>query len=109
MQTKLESGEELLRSGRANLQRGVETVGGHLYLTPVRLIFESHRFNVRRGTTEIQLRDIEAVRPVWTRFLNAIPTFPNSIEIDTRSEGFRVVVGSRRRWMEAIEKARPGQ
>src|SRR5215470_6508505 len=38
-------GEHLLKQGPANHFRGLEGVGGWLYLTDKRLLFRSHRFN----------------------------------------------------------------
>jgi GRAM domain len=107
MNTSLMPGENLVRESRANLQRGPETVGGHLYLTDRRLIFESHRFNVQRGSTIVPLSDVVAVTPMWTRFLNLIPLLPNSIRIRTRTgEEHRIVCTKRGDWMAAIERAK---
>lgn len=38
--------------------RGWEGVGGRLYLTNRRLVFESHAINLQTGTTDIPLADI---------------------------------------------------
>ncbi len=46
MKTQLNINEEIIKKGGANLQKGIEAVGGFLYLTNERLIFESHKFNV---------------------------------------------------------------
>ncbi len=83
LKTDLHPGETVVRDSRANLQRGAETVGGHLYLTDQRLIFESHAVNVQRGATEIALADVADARKVWTKFLGAIPLAPNSIAVRT--------------------------
>lgn len=48
MRMPLLSGEQLIKEGFANLQRGWEALGGRLYLTNQRLIFESHPFNIQR-------------------------------------------------------------
>ena len=101
--TPLQPGETLVKEGRANLQRGVESVGGHLYLTDRRLIFESHRFNVQSGPTEIPLPDVVDMRKVWTKFLGLIPIAPNSIAVTTRDGQVRQLVCSGRdAWLEAI-------
>jgi hypothetical protein len=105
--TPLQPGEAVVREGRANLQRGAEAVGGHVYLTDRRLIFESHRFNVQRGPAEIPLTDITGVEKTWTKFLGAIPIAPNSIVIRTGSgDEYRVVVNGRNQWIEAINAQR---
>ena len=75
----LAAGETLLREGAANLQRGVETVGGRLFLTDRRLLFRSHGFNVQDGDTEIPLARIRGARPCWTRLLGVLPLAPNSL------------------------------
>jgi hypothetical protein len=102
-QTPLHPGETLVRESRANLQRGLESVGGHLYLTDQRLLFESHRFNLQRGATEVPLADIAGVRKVWTKFLGVLPIMPNSLAIArTSGDEVRIVCGKRDDWIEAI-------
>jgi hypothetical protein len=97
----------LIKEGPANLQRGIETVGGKLYLTHRRLIFESHRFDVQTGVTIIALASISGIRKCWTKFLNVLPIMPNSIAVST-SDGheYRLVVFSRQGWIDAIERQR---
>ena len=41
MNTRLRDDEDVIRDSAANLQRGLETVGGWLYLTTHRLVFEA--------------------------------------------------------------------
>ena len=103
MRMSLLTNEQVVEEGFANLQRGWETVGGRLYLTNQRLIFESHPFNIQRGTTIIPLPNISVVREAWTKFLNQIPIANNSIAVTT-NEGreYRIVVWGRRDWIEAI-------
>lgn len=107
-QTPLQPGEALIKESRANLQRGMESVGGHLYLTDRRLIFESHKFNVQRGPTEIALADVADVRKAWTKFLGVIPLAPNSIAITTAGgQDQRIVCNKRGEWLDAIRSQRP--
>jgi GRAM domain len=109
-QTQLQPGEVLIKESRANLQRGMESVGGHLYLTDRRLIFESHKFNVQRGPTEIPLADVADVRKAWTKFLGVIPLAPNSIAVTTAGgHGQRIVCHKRGEWMEAIRSQADGE
>lgn len=106
MKTELQPGESHIKSGGANLQRGLETVGGHLHLTSQRLVFESHKVNVQRGSTEIPLTEIGETQPVWTKFLNLIPLAPNSLAVVTRSgEEHRFVLSGRGKWQAAIDQA----
>jgi hypothetical protein len=103
MRMSLLTNEQLVKEGFANLQRGWETVGGRLYLTNQRLIFESHPFNVQRGTTIVPLPNIAVVQETWTKFLNQIPIANNSIAVTTNEEReYRIVVWGRRDWIEAI-------
>lgn len=104
MTTPLAAGETVIKEGKANHQRGAETVGGNLYLTTQRLIFESHSFNIQTGATEISVGEVARVEPVWTKFLNMIPLMPNSISVTTKAglENSFVVTG-RSEWITAIQ------
>jgi GRAM domain len=106
MNTKLNKNEQLQKDGAANLQRGIESVGGKLYLTNQRLIFESHGFNVQRGATTIPVADIRTVKASWTKLLGLIPIMPNSLTVTT-SDGtnYSFVLLNRRKWATAIERA----
>ena len=104
MNTALRQGEAVVREGAANLQRGIETVGGKLRLTNQRLVFETHAFNVQRGTTEIELSDIASSQPCWTRFLGLIPLAPNSLAVLTKDgKEYRFVLFKRDSWRRDIE------
>lgn len=60
MRAELRPGETVIKEGVANLQKRVETVGGKLWLTSQRLVFEAHKLNIQGGTTEIELSDIQS-------------------------------------------------
>jgi hypothetical protein len=103
MKIDLHPNEKLVREGGANLQRGVEAVGGRLFLTDQRLFFHSHSFNVQTGATEIPLSEIKGMELRWTKFLGAIPVFPNTLAVMTAGgEEHRFVVYGRKRWAAAI-------
>ena len=106
MKTELNQGEELVKKGGGNLQIGVETVGGFLYLTNQRLIFEAHGINFfQGGNTLIDLSDIESTEKCWTKFLNVIPLMPNSLAVHTKSgEEYRFVLFGRGAWQEKINE-----
>ncbi len=107
LKTPLNPNEKILKNGPANLQRGIETVGGNLYLTNLRLVFESHAFNVQRGTTLITLGEISSVTKCWTKFLNLIPTVPNSLAVTTnQGQERRFVLVDRNTWISAITSAK---
>lgn len=104
MKTALQPNENVLKKGGANLQKGIETVGGWLFLTDQRLIFESHAFNVQSGNTEIALKDIADLQFCWTKFLNVIPLMPNSLSIKTNDgQELRFVLFGRSAWKKEIE------
>ena len=69
MRTELKQDEHIIKQGLANLQKGIETVGGRLYLTNQRLVFEAHTINVQGGTTEIELSNVSTTKKCWTKFL----------------------------------------
>ena len=105
MKTTLRDGEVIVRKGAANLQRGIETVGGKLYLTNQRIIFETHIINIQRGTTEIDVVSIKSVEKCWTKFLNLIPLVPNSLAITTnQGTEYRFVLFGRTAWVSAINE-----
>ncbi len=104
MKTELQQGEEIIKKAPANLQKGIETVGGHLYLTNQRLVFETHSLNVQRGVTGLYLTNISSTRKCWTKFLGTIPLLPNSLAICTKQgKEYRFVIFGRTAWASAIE------
>lgn len=106
-QTELDSGEAVVREARANMRRGAEHVGGWLFLTNRRLIFESRAFNLQRGNTEIPIRGISEMRKAWTRFLGAMPIAPTTmVVIDHEGAEHEFVVRGRPEWIQEIERAR---
>jgi hypothetical protein len=107
MPTELGDGERLIRQSDANLQRGIETVGGRLFLTSRRLIFETHKLNVKTGRTVVALRDVEDVWKCWTKLFGLIPVFPNSLAVSTaQGKTYRFVMFGRDKWVRAIREAK---
>jgi hypothetical protein len=53
--------EQILMNVGASLFRGIEAVGGRLKVTPKRLVFSSHLFNIQVGSTEIQINNIASI------------------------------------------------
>ena len=104
MKTKLMDGERLLAGEMANLFRGWESVGGRLYVTNRRVIFEPHFLNFRRRVTEMPLTEIEEVRP-----RNTLGLIPNGMEVET-CEGVRYqfVVWGRERIIDMIQVCKGG-
>lgn len=104
MKSDLNPNETIVREGAANLQKGIETVGGRLFLTNQRIVFESHALNVQTGVTEIPLGEVDSTQLCWTKFLNLIPLMPNSLAIQTREgQAYRLVLFGRSKWKTEIE------
>lgn len=107
MKVELETNEQIIKEGSASLQRGVETVGGKLYLTNDRLVFESHALNIQTGVTAVALGDVTQTTLCWTRFLNLFPLVPNSLAITTaQGNEYRFVLFGRASWKHAIDSQR---
>lgn len=102
MKTQLLQNERLIKKGGANLQRGLETVGGNLYLTNIHLIHEPHSFNLQTEPAVIGLSAVKSIRPDWTKLLGVIPAFPNALVITTEEREYRITVFNREKWLESI-------
>jgi hypothetical protein len=99
--------DKVILKGSANLQRGLEAVGGHLTLTSVHLLFEPHKLNIQRDHEKIILSQIAEVTERWTKFLNFIPIAPNSLlVVSTSGEEYRFVLHNRKAWAAAINEYR---
>jgi hypothetical protein len=91
-------GEGLVMSGKANLWRGVESVGGALHLTSDRLIFRPHEMNVQVDVLVCERTEISSIKAVRTMGL-----IPSGIRLTLKSgAGIRLVVSRRREWMPAL-------
>lgn len=105
MHIDLQPGETLVRQGLANLQRGMEQVGGKLFLTDQRLQFMAHAMNVQTAPLTITLDDVTRVRMRWARFLGFIPLVPNAMGVGTASgTEYRFTVWRRRTWRRLIRR-----
>ena len=95
--------EKLIREGHANLQCGVETIGGELFLTNQRLFFQAHPLNFQSGPTQIELSDVSGTQLCRTKLLGFIPLAQNSLAVQTASgKEFRFVISGRKEWATAI-------
>ncbi|HLR93229.1 MAG TPA: GRAM domain-containing protein [Jiangellaceae bacterium] len=106
MSTQNTPDENVLKTGNANMQRGLEQAGGKLTLTDQRLLFEAHKVNFNSKSAEVPLSAVREVTPVWTKFLGAIPLMPNSLAVTTADgHKYRFVVTGREAWKQEIEQA----
>ena len=91
--------EQIVKDGPANHFKGLEGVGGWLFLTDRRLVFKSHSLNVQTHELSIPLNEISDAQPTLTaKFI------PNGLKVITRdghSESF--VVEGRREWSNQIK------
>lgn len=96
----------VLRQAPANLQRGIEAVGGRLILTANALLFQPHAFNVQTQSLTIPLSEIVSLQPRWTRLFGLLPVAPTSLAVQVHKGGdYRFVIGKRDQWMAAIASA----
>ncbi|MDT2046978.1 MULTISPECIES: GRAM domain-containing protein [Bacillaceae] len=99
------SKQPYIRVGLANLMKGLEGVGGKLYLTSTELTHKSHAVNVQRGTVTLNLADIETVERVRNKLLG-VPLLKNGLKITTNEgEELQFVVNKADQWIEDIKQA----
>lgn len=105
METKLIENEKIVKEGFANIMRGIEAVGGKLFLTNFRLIFEPHPINFQTELEITNINDIKKINMIWTRVFGILPLVPNSFELELQNDNkLRFVVNGRRKWIKAIEE-----
>ena len=96
----LDQNETLEFEGPANLFRGIEGVGGKLFITNKKLIFAAHKLNIQKGQTYIPYDEITSVSPRKTAKL-----IDNGLRINTiDSKEFDFVVNDREQWIELINQ-----
>ena len=84
----------------ANLFRGIEGVGGKLFLTNKKLIFKSHKLNIQTGQTNIDYAEItDVIKRKTAKIAN------NGIRIKIKSgKEFDFVVNEREKCIEKLNK-----
>ncbi|HNT24157.1 MAG TPA: GRAM domain-containing protein [Anaerolineales bacterium] len=101
MSIVLEPGERIIKQGPANHFKGIEAVGGGIYLTDRRLVFISHAVNVQTHEEAYPLSSIIAIRPRNT--LGLVPNGMTVVLADGREERF--VIWGRKDWIKKILQA----
>jgi len=98
MKTQIQMGETVLKEGPANHSKGIESVGGILYLTNMRLVFESHALNIQTHNESYPLEQIVSIVGKDTLGIVA-----NGISI-TLANGVQeqFVVNGRQDWISSI-------
>ena len=94
--------ETVVHHGPANHFKGIEAVGGKLFLTNRRLVFRSHRFNVQTHEESYPLDGIVSAEP--SRTLGLVPNGLLLQMRDGRRERF--VVGGRSEWVSLLRRVR---
>ena len=94
---------EIIHSGPANYFRGIESVGGKLFLYKDRLHFESHGMAIQAAPHTIYLADIQQVEKK-----NSLGIIPNQILVRlTNGKSDKFVVQKREVWLEKIQAILP--
>jgi hypothetical protein len=97
---ELELDEQIQIEGPASLFRGMEGVGGKIFLTNKKLIFNSHKINIQRGRTNIEYSNIKEVNKRKTAKL-----INNGLKVITQSgEEYDFVVNDRDLWFEKLHE-----
>lgn len=95
---ELDVDEQIEIEGPANLFRGIEGVGGKIFLTNKKMIFKSHKINIQSGQTDIDYADIKEIVKRKTAKL-----IDNGIRITTNDKiEYDFVVNERDLWIEKI-------
>ncbi len=92
--------ENIEVEGPANLFRGIEGVGGKLFLTNKNIIFKSHKINIQSGQTNINYDEItEIIKRKTAKLID------NGIRIKTnQGNEFDLVVNEREKWIEKLNE-----
>ncbi|MDQ3394316.1 MAG: GRAM domain-containing protein [Bacteroidota bacterium] len=97
---ELSENEQIEVEGPANLFRGIEGVGGKIFLTNKKLIFKSHTINIQKGQTDIEYQSIKKIIERKTAKL-----IDNGIRIlTTDGKEFDFVVNEREIWIEKLNE-----
>jgi hypothetical protein len=97
---ELTQNEEIEIEGPANIFRGIEGVGGKLFLTNKKVIFKSHKLNIQKGQTDINYENIaELIKRKTAKLIE------NAIRIKTNDgKEFDFVVNEREKWIEKLNE-----
>ena len=97
-------GEAVVFKTPANYYKGVECVGGTLYLTDKRLVFKSHNLNIQNHEKSILLSELRAVKRFKMHgFIN------NGLLVEVNSGiAEKFVVEKPNEWPEFIERTKNG-
>ena len=97
---ELTQDEDIEIEGPANLFRGMEGVGGKIFLTNKKVIFKSHKINIQKGQIDILYENInEIIKRKTAKIID------NGIRIKTiDGNEFDFVVNEREKWIEKLNE-----
>lgn len=97
---EMDENETIIYEDGASLFRGAwVTVGGKLFLTNKRLIFNSHKYNLQKGETSIDLNDITEISKRKTSRI-----VDNGLRIATKDNSkYDLVLNNRDEWVEQLQ------
>ena len=97
---RLVENEKIEVEGSANLFRGMEGVGGKIFLTNEKVIFKSHKINIQKGQTDIKYGSIfEIIKRKTARLID------NGMRIKTKDgKEFDFVLNERDTWIEKLNE-----
>ena len=98
---EMDENENILFEEGASLFRGaLIAVGGKLFLTDKRLVFNSHKYNFQNGETSVLLSDITEISKRKTMGI-----VDNGLRVRTKNNlKYDLVVNNRDEWFEQLEK-----
>jgi len=100
MKIELQENEKIIRKGAANHFKGIESVGGRLFLTNHRLYFSSHAMNVQTHHLSVPCIDILSVGK-----RNTLGIIPNGMFIELKNgQKEKFVLWGRGKWIREIEQ-----
>ncbi len=99
LEPDLEDGEAVIFKSNACHFKGIEAVGGRLFLTSKRLLFKSHRFNIQNHVYSVSLTDIKKTETYRTLGIRE-----NGLKIITATANERFVVDQRDAWIAHLDR-----
>jgi len=97
---ELNENEVLIRKSRATHRKGIEGVGGKLYLTNQRLYFKSYFFNIQSHEETIPIQSIDYIEAEGSDFLSA------KMSIHLKSGAVEIFhMPKRKEWVHAVQNS----
>ncbi|OCK42497.1 hypothetical protein BA195_09985 [Tenacibaculum soleae] len=97
---KLDKNEQIEVHGPGNLFKGVEAIGGKIFLTNKRVIFKSHKINIQKISIDINYFNIKQINRTKT-----VKFIDNGIKITTKNhKEYNFVFNERDLWFSKINE-----